>query len=1151
MRNGMAGWESMAYRALLALLCAIVVGVPGVAVAQSSVGPRQSSPIALTSDDRFVVNVNPDANSITAFEVHPHRLVEVGEIPVGGDPSSIAIHPGSGSSGNTYTMYVANALDGTVSVVTLTPFSFKVTRTIAVGAEPAAVALSPHGTRLYVANSSSNSLSVINTANNRVIDTVDLSPFGTAPRAIAVTNNGHGDADQTVFVAMFFGQLRPNKTAANETQDDQREGRVVAISAANNRPLGTTNPITLSPISDTGFNSNGKLSPGPGQVAAVNPTNPQTFTTTTDAFPNQLASIALHPRLSRAYVVSTGASPNGPFRFNSNNQGLVSVFNTNTRLEVTAGQTGTDVRRRAPLNLNQGVNLATTPAPTLFLSNPVAMAWRPDGSDAWVVIHNSDLEVRLTVDANGIPTIGAPLVAGPSSIVRVDLQNVDRRPGKAPRGIAIDRRGHRAFVYNFISRSVTVLDISKPTAPEIVATARASALPLRGTQEAVAHLGAELFFTGRGPDGRMSQASWGGCILCHPNGRTDNVTWHFDAGPRQTIALDGMFNKKNPADQRALNWSAVRDENHDFELNTRGVFNGRGLIDDDRLFLALGGASGATPTDTALIEQFQQFTGVVSTTNDLVMGAALPTLFGARRDFAVATLSDDRVFILGGRSGSGQGSLIGTADAVLEFNPRTNVLRRRSSVGFTVRHSLGAGAVATSQGSRIYAFGGYDSTSATANPVATVQEYNPFTDTWRTVASLQTAVAQFGIAVVGGINTADPLQLIHIVSGNTGSEAAPSVSNPNPVQRFQADPTGAGSWNTFSATGLTLRRNHGAAWILRVVSSRIIVLGGQDAAGNVLTSVQELMTTQGATGNVTVVGGPHTDLPAPRARFGIGSTLTTNQIYIMGGINAAGADQATIFQLNVADNGPVAGPAGTPSGAFTMVGNLSVARRGLQVTTPPGVTNFLPVRNSGRDPRQDAIAVWVALKVRTARAPVSALDPAAVRGRQLFGQVGLVQAGFSCATCHGGPKWTRSTIDYAAPPSPDINLAPSGPIGNERVIGAELRQTQTQPNLGVLTNVGTFTLGGGRTNELRVNLADISAIAAPLGANGFNIPSLLSVHESAPYFYSGLAQTLEEVLNGSQDSFGGVRHHFILDPDSRKDLIQFLRSIDQTTPTFP
>ena len=57
------------------------------------------------------------------------------------------------------------------------------------------------------------------------------------------------------------------------------------------------------------------------------------------------------------------------------------------------------------------------------------------------------------------------------------------------------------------------------------------------------------------------------------------MTWSFEAGPRQTISLDGTFsNVEGLADQRALNWTPVRDENQDFELNTRGIFGGRGFI---------------------------------------------------------------------------------------------------------------------------------------------------------------------------------------------------------------------------------------------------------------------------------------------------------------------------------------------------------------------------------------------------------------------------------------------------------------------------------------------------------------------------------------------------------------------------------------------
>src|SRR5262249_45960872 len=169
------------------------------------------------------------------------------------------------------------------------------------------------------------------------------------------------------------------------------------------------------------------------------------------------------------------------------------------------------------------------------------------------------------------------LVAGPSTLVRVDLEAVaaGQIAGKAPRGIVINSTGTRAFVGNFSSRSVTVLDISNPTAPAVAATVQATQPATPGTLPGTIQLGKDLSHTGRGPNTRMARESWGGCVVCHPNGRADSVTWHFDAGPRQTIPLDGMFSKQNPADQRILNWSAVRDENHDFDLNTRTVSGGR------------------------------------------------------------------------------------------------------------------------------------------------------------------------------------------------------------------------------------------------------------------------------------------------------------------------------------------------------------------------------------------------------------------------------------------------------------------------------------------------------------------------------------------------------------------------------------------------
>src|SRR5690242_3646168 len=69
--------------------------------------PCQSGPVALSRDGRHLVNVNPQANTLTVFNVVGSALFNVGQIPVGGDPSSVAISPDSRLA------YVANALGGT------------------------------------------------------------------------------------------------------------------------------------------------------------------------------------------------------------------------------------------------------------------------------------------------------------------------------------------------------------------------------------------------------------------------------------------------------------------------------------------------------------------------------------------------------------------------------------------------------------------------------------------------------------------------------------------------------------------------------------------------------------------------------------------------------------------------------------------------------------------------------------------------------------------------------------------------------------------------------------------------------------------------------------------------------------------------------
>jgi hypothetical protein len=89
----------------------------------------------------------------------------------------------------------------------------------------------------------------------------------------------------------------------------------------------------------------------------------------------------------------------------------------------------------------------------------------------------------------------------------------------------------------------------------------------------------------------MSDFGWGTCYSCHPQALTDSVTWMFPDGPRQAISMESTFEfraaviengapKLPESHQRALNWSAVRDETQDFTRNIRAVSGGGGLVLD-------------------------------------------------------------------------------------------------------------------------------------------------------------------------------------------------------------------------------------------------------------------------------------------------------------------------------------------------------------------------------------------------------------------------------------------------------------------------------------------------------------------------------------------------------------------------------------------
>jgi large repetitive protein len=190
------------------------------------------------------------------------------------------------------------------------------------------------------------------------------------------------------------------------------------------------------------------------------------------------------------------------------------------------------------------------------------------------------------------------------------------------------------------------------------------------------------------------------------------------------------------------------------------------------------------------------------------------------------------------------------------------------------------------------------------------------------------------------------------------------------------------------------------------------------------------------------------------------------------------------------------------------------------------VPDLVPVANTGRNADLDAIATYLAIGVRAPISPVNSQNSRVQIGRLLF-------EGAGCQNCHGGKNWTISRLDYTPPPAPT------------EIVDAQLVR--------FLCRVGTFDpalFADGVSNEIRANnVANVQA----RGALGFNVPSLISVFASAPYLHSGAAPTLSAVLENVTHRRAGRPGvvDFLAVPAFRSLLVDFLRSIDRSTPPFP
>jgi DNA-binding beta-propeller fold protein YncE len=479
----------------------------------------KSGAIDVSPDDSLVAMVNPADDSMSVFTTADNTRLS--KVPTGDEPSAVVIHPDG------TTAFVANRADATVVKITgIDTGSPSVSDPIEVGSEPTGLALSPTGARLFVAEWAEGRVSVIDTAQMAIVDSID-TPRN--PRALAVTNSGDEDeSDERLIVPEFFG----DRVDGGETSNTGRTGLVRTYSLAD---LSEGESITFAPL-DSGF----------GEPTAM-------------TSPNQLAAVAIAG--GKIYVPSISASPAAPIAFNNNVQPVVYVASLESNSE--------DLSNVGTKNLAALVRDALPQGETrFFLADLIDVAMVGDNI-AYVLSKGSDVVQRVEYNT----ATGAQIGSTFNKQIEIGTAPAGAPAGcQVPIGIATNHEGKRAYVNCWVSRRLGVIDLTMQQQTTTVESFN----PPQSEEEIAVNRGQRFFFTGRG---RWSSEGWSSCGSCHPDGLTDNITWSFGAGPRQSTSLDGSFSKgSGPQLQRIFNWTGIFDEVHDFERNTRGTSGGLGAI---------------------------------------------------------------------------------------------------------------------------------------------------------------------------------------------------------------------------------------------------------------------------------------------------------------------------------------------------------------------------------------------------------------------------------------------------------------------------------------------------------------------------------------------------------------------------------------------
>jgi DNA-binding beta-propeller fold protein YncE len=606
----------------------------GTACKKNAGGPTRGAAIAVSPDDSRVVSVNRDAGTVTVMKAtyggSGPKLDNVAELKVGAEPWQVAI---DGCGKRAYVVLRKEQKVVTIEDIDGNP---RVGDSADVGSEPTSLALTPDNRDLYVANWVDGTLTVLDGftlkekgarvdlngalagAPAKYLGDVKSRPALAHPRSLAITADG-----KKVYATEFFGQrTRPESTGGtiDPNVDTTHEGVVYVVDTAS----GAAKTVPLAPLSVTGFKDHTGADTGcyPNQLQGISLNGNFAYVTAICASPKgplgvfQKQACVVNADCASGSCNTAVGSCNGACNPVIGDTDCAANLDGATGVCVATGAVGAckgvtadvkatthpvmfviDTKADAEVvsdpnfaNLNKGMWDLYGKAPASpddasrrmpLVANEITFI--PGTKVGYVSANGADAVFRFTYDDTG----AVVSVGGDKGTEFINLAPATFDPantaskGVGPIGLFAAHSENNKFLFtnNDITRNVSAIDLPSQKVAGGATPVVVPASPLPTDPASLSKIAGKKFFNTGLARWSLKGQAWGSCQNCHVDGLSDNVTWYFNRGIRQSVSLDGSFSKKNPdADQRIFNWTAIFDEVSDFENNTRGVSGGVGAL---------------------------------------------------------------------------------------------------------------------------------------------------------------------------------------------------------------------------------------------------------------------------------------------------------------------------------------------------------------------------------------------------------------------------------------------------------------------------------------------------------------------------------------------------------------------------------------------